>query len=177
MSKWVLFSWEFKKSILISMAPLLASLWNKCLGQRGNGLFQVFWYSFSEAIPIISIALKVILSSSDGYEISTSDWLWFDVCQNAILSKINITMTTIKSIKVEIRQIYIKTLKVKNRLVCRKIARKKLHQNFQEAKCDIKQHFWLSGSILMKVSVIIIYIVKIMWWGWKKILSSRSREI
>ena len=110
MSKWVLFSWEFKKSILISMAPLLASLWNKCLGQRGNGLFQVFWYSFSEAIPIISIALKVILSSSDGYEISTSDWLWFDVCQNAILSKINITMTTIKSIKVEIRQIYIKTL-------------------------------------------------------------------
>ena len=92
------------------MAPLLASLWNKCLGQPGNGLFQVFWYSFSEAIPIISIALKVILSPSDRYEISTSDWLWIDVCQNAILSKINTTMTTIKSIKVEIRQIYIKTL-------------------------------------------------------------------
>ena len=149
MSKWVLFSWKFKKTILISMASLLASLWNKCLGQPGNGLFQVFWYSFSEAIRIISIALKVILSSSDRYEISTSDWLWID---HAILSKINITMTTIKSIKVEIRQIYIKTLKVKNRLVCRKIARKKLHQNFQAAKCDIKQHFWLSGSILMKVS-------------------------
>ena len=156
------------------MASLLASLWNKCLGQPGNVLFQVFWYSFSEAIPIISVALKVILSSSDRYEISTSDWLWID---HAVLSKINITMTTIKSIKVEIRQIYIKTLKVKNRLVCRKIARKKLHQNIQAAKCDVKQHFWLSGSILMKVSDIIIYIVKIMWWGWKKILSSRSRKI
>ena len=89
------------------MASLLASLWNKCLGQPGNVLFQVFWYSFSEAIPIISVALKVILSSSDRYEISTSDWLWID---HAVLSKINITMTTIKSIKVEIRQIYIKTL-------------------------------------------------------------------
>ena len=40
---------------------------------------------------------------------------------------------------VEIRQIYRKTLKVKNRLVFR-IARKKLHQNFQAAKYDIKQH-------------------------------------
>ena len=49
-------------------------------------------------------------------------------------------MTTIKSIKVEIRQICIKTLKVKNRLVCRKIARKKLHPNIQATKYDIKQH-------------------------------------
>ena len=43
-----------------------------------------------------SIALKVILSLSDRYEIFTSDWLWTEDCQNVVLSKIDITMTTIK---------------------------------------------------------------------------------
>ena len=32
-------------------------------------------------------------------------------------------------------------------------------------------------KILMKVSGIIIYIVKIMWWGLERILSSRFRNI
>ena len=53
-----------------------------------------------------SVALKVILSLSDRYEIFTSDWLWIEDCQNAVLSKIDITMTiinekTLKSIKAE----------------------------------------------------------------------------
>ena len=37
--------------------------------------FKVFRYSFSEAIPIFSIALKVILSLSDRFKIFTNDWL------------------------------------------------------------------------------------------------------
>ena len=49
---------------------------------------------------------QVILSLSDGYKILTSDWLWIEICQNAVLSKVDITMTTInkktlKSIKAE----------------------------------------------------------------------------
>ena len=32
-------------------------------------------------------------------------------------------------------------------------------------------------SILMKVSDIIMHIMKIIWWGLKRILSSRSRDI
>ena len=42
-----------------------------------------------------SIVLKVILSLSDRYKLFTSDWLWIEVCQNAVFSKIDITMTTI----------------------------------------------------------------------------------
>ena len=37
--KWVLFAWK-PKTILISMALQLASLWNRGLGQRGDGLFS-----------------------------------------------------------------------------------------------------------------------------------------
>ena len=42
-----------------------------------------------------SIALKVVLSLSDRNKIFTSDWLWIEVCQNAVFSKIDVTMTTI----------------------------------------------------------------------------------
>ena len=38
---------------------------------------------------------KVILSLSERYKIFTSDWLWIGICQNVVLSKINITMKTI----------------------------------------------------------------------------------
>ena len=57
--------------------------------------FKVFRYSFSEAIQIFSIPLKVILSLSNRYEIFTINWLWIEVYQNAVLSKIDITMTRI----------------------------------------------------------------------------------
>ena len=32
---------------------------------------------------------------SDRYKIFTSNWLWIEICENAVLSKIDITMTTI----------------------------------------------------------------------------------
>ena len=41
------------------------------------------------------IALKVVFSSSDRYKIFTSNWLWIEICENVVLSKIDITMTTI----------------------------------------------------------------------------------
>ena len=50
------------------------------------------WYSFSETIVI---TLKAILSLSDRYKIFTSDWLWTKVRQNSVVSKLDITMTTI----------------------------------------------------------------------------------
>ena len=56
---------------------------------------KVFRYSFSEAIPIFSIALKVFFPLSERYKIFTSNWLWIEICENVVLSKINITMTTI----------------------------------------------------------------------------------
>ena len=53
-----------------------------------------------------SISLKVILSLSDRYKLFTSDWLWIEVCQNAVFSKIDITMTTINK-KLQIDKIRI----------------------------------------------------------------------
>ena len=41
------------------------------------------------------ITLKVILYLSDRYKLFTSDWIWIEVCQNAVFSKIDIFMTTI----------------------------------------------------------------------------------
>ena len=37
-----------------------------------------------------SIALKVILSLSDRHKIFNSDWLWIEVCQNEVFSKIDL---------------------------------------------------------------------------------------
>ena len=42
-----------------------------------------------------SIALGVFFSTSDRYKIFTSNWLRIEICENAVLSKIDITMTTI----------------------------------------------------------------------------------
>ena len=41
------------------------------------------------------IALKVVFSFSDRYKIFSSNWLWIEICENVVLSKIDITMTTI----------------------------------------------------------------------------------
>ena len=60
--------------------------------------FKVFRYSFGRPHQCFSITLKVILSLSDHYNIFTNDWLWIEVCQNTVLSKIDITMTTINKI-------------------------------------------------------------------------------
>ena len=60
--------------------------------------FKVFRYSFGGPHQCFSITLKVILSLSDHYNIFTNDWLWIEVCQNTVFSKIDITMTTINKI-------------------------------------------------------------------------------
>ena len=39
---------------------------------------------------------------SDHYKIFTSNWLWIEICENAVLSKIDITMTTINKKNFEI---------------------------------------------------------------------------
>ena len=43
----------------------------------------------------IQRCLKGILSTSDRYKTFASDWLWIRVCRNVVLTKIDITMTTI----------------------------------------------------------------------------------
>ena len=43
----------------------------------------------------ISIALEVVFSSFDHYKIFTSNWLWIEIRENVVLSKIDVTMTTI----------------------------------------------------------------------------------
>ena len=57
--------------------------------------FKVFRYSFSAAIPIFFNHLKSVFSLSDRYKIFTSNWLRIEICENVVLSKIDITMTTI----------------------------------------------------------------------------------
>ena len=56
---------------------------------------KVFRYSFWETILMFFNHLH--LSLSDRYKIFTSDWIWIEVCQNAVVTKIDITMTTINN--------------------------------------------------------------------------------
>ena len=57
--------------------------------------FKVIRYSFPVLYQYFSIALKVIFSLSDRYKIFTSNWLWIEIYENLVLSKIDITMTKI----------------------------------------------------------------------------------
>ena len=50
---------------------------------------------FQRPYRYFSNALKVFFSLSDRYKISTSNCLWIEICENVVLSKIDITMTTI----------------------------------------------------------------------------------
>ena len=58
---------------------------------------KVFRYnSFSEAIPIFFNRLNsVFFSLSDRYAFFTSNWLWIEIYENVVLSKIDITLTRI----------------------------------------------------------------------------------
>ena len=49
-----------------------------------------------------SIPLKVFFSLSDRYKIFTSNWLLIEICENVVLSKIDITMTTINKKKLKL---------------------------------------------------------------------------
>ena len=50
---------------------------------------------FQRPYRYFSIALKVVFSLSDRYKIFTSNWLWIEICENVVFSKIDIIMTTI----------------------------------------------------------------------------------
>ena len=64
--------------------------------------YKVFRDSFSEAIPIFFNHLKSGFSLSDRYKFFTSNWLWIEICENVVLGKIDITMTTINKKTFEI---------------------------------------------------------------------------
>ena len=50
---------------------------------------------FQRPYRYFAVALKVVFSLSDRYETFTSTWQWIEICGNVVLSKIDITMTTI----------------------------------------------------------------------------------
>ena len=58
------------------------------------GSLKVFQYSFSEAIPIFFNRLKSVFFLVRSLKMFTSNWLWIEICENVVLSKIDITMTT-----------------------------------------------------------------------------------
>ena len=57
--------------------------------------FSCFDTVFQGLYRYFSIALKVVFALSDRYKIFTSSWIWIEICENIVLSKIDITMTTI----------------------------------------------------------------------------------
>ena len=50
---------------------------------------------FQRPYRYFSKALKVVFSLSDRYIIFTSNWLWIEICETVVLSKMDITMPTI----------------------------------------------------------------------------------
>ena len=86
-------SWRqvcFVNSLFSSKYP-----WNRAsdiiYGNRNSYFDTVFHRPYR----YFSIALKVVLSLFDRYKIFTSNWLWIEICENVVLSKIDITLTTI----------------------------------------------------------------------------------
>ena len=75
----------FRKTLTIKLSPELTALHT----------LRCFDAVFRRPYRYFSIALKGILSVSDRYKIFASDWLWIEVCQNVVLTKINITVATI----------------------------------------------------------------------------------
>ena len=52
---------------------------------------------FQRPYRYFSIALKVVFPCLIAIKFSlVSNWLWIEICENVVLSKIDITMTTIK---------------------------------------------------------------------------------
>ena len=77
---------------------------------RFTSLRLIFYYStlrcfdnvFQRPYRYFSIDLKVFFSLYDRYKIFTCNWLWIEICENVVLSKIDITITTItKNFEIE----------------------------------------------------------------------------
>ena len=64
-------------------------------GEKTGQFLTCFDTVFQRPYRYFSIALKVVFSLSDRYQIFTSNWLWIENCENVVLSKIDITMRTI----------------------------------------------------------------------------------
>ena len=60
-----------------------------------NTPLRCFDTVFQRSYRYFSIALKVVFSLCDRYKIFPSNWLWIEICENVVLSKIGITMTRI----------------------------------------------------------------------------------
>ena len=61
----------------------------------GSAALRCFDAVFQRPYRYFSVALKVFFSLSDCYKIFISNWLWIEICINVVLSKMDITMTTI----------------------------------------------------------------------------------
>ena len=79
------------------MANIITSVdtTQNCKSKNNECCLKVFRYSFSGTIPMFFNRLKSDLSLSNRYKRFTSDSLGIEFCQNAVLNKIDITMTTI----------------------------------------------------------------------------------
>ena len=66
-----------------------------CFDCAGRLVLRRFDTVFQRPNRYFSIALKVVFSLYDRYKIFISNWLWIEICENVVLSKIDITMTTI----------------------------------------------------------------------------------
>ena len=52
---------------------------------------------FQRQYRYFSVALNIVFSLTDRYQIFTNNWLWIEICENIVLSKIDhFTMTTMK---------------------------------------------------------------------------------
>ena len=77
------------------MGGCLKRFFPRGLSKIGELLLRCLDTVFRRPYRHFSIALKVVFSLSDRYKSFTSNWLWTEICENVVLSKIDITMTTI----------------------------------------------------------------------------------
>ena len=91
-------------SVFLSNIALYYCLYDgKYFGPKAKGCFRDHdTHVFTVFRNHFSITIKVILPLSDRYQIFTTDWwLWIEVYQNLVLSKIDINMAKINK-KLEI---------------------------------------------------------------------------
>ena len=91
---------DFVKSRFCSIHFIVILAWLKKIFRYTEDvdikrIVKVFRYSFSEAMQLFFNRLKSGFSLSDRCKIFTSNWLWMEICENEVLRKIDITMTTI----------------------------------------------------------------------------------
>ena len=69
--------------------------WDIACRATDDSILRCFDTVFQRPYRYFSIALKVVFALSDRYKIFTSNWQWIEIFENVVLSKIDITMTTI----------------------------------------------------------------------------------